>query len=335
MKLLTKWVILPLILAMLVPWGVTALATYNGGQVIIDHPVPDDVFASGGTVDINAPVHSLIAAGGMININAPVAGDVIAAGGTINVNSDIGGKLVAAGGNININSLIGTNAVVTGGQVNIGKSATIERDALVSGGQVINAGQVTGNLTVRAQSFDNQGTAGNLDIQLSEPRHEFSRIFGIFGIIFTIGMFILGLVLLTAAPKRFIAVEEELRKSAIVKTIVGFFAIIISLIVLVLVSITVVFLPLALLFWMIFFLALLLSTLFISLALGRVIARYVKWEARPWQMFVIGFIVLNLIFRIPVVGIIILVISVSLGFAAFFWTLHQHWDEIRGEKGEG
>jgi hypothetical protein len=335
MNSLMRWIFLPLILFMLVPTGVSALAMYSGGQVVIDHPVPDDVFASGGTMDINAPVGSLIAAGGAININAPVAGDVIAAGGTINVNSDIGGKLVAAGGNINMNSRIGTNVVVTGGQVNIGKIAIIERDALVSGGHVLNAGQVIGNLTVRAQSFDNQGTAGNLDVQLTEPHHGFSRIFAIFGIIFTIGMFILGLVLLSVAPKRFLAIEEELRRSAIIKTIVGFFAIIISLIVLILISITVVLLPLAIVFWMAFFLALLFSTLFVSLALGRIIARYVKREAPPWQLFVAGFIILNLIFRIPVVGGIILVISVSLGFAAFFWTIHHHWDEIRGEKGEG
>jgi hypothetical protein len=331
MNMLTKLVTILLTLVILFPIGASALATYNGGQVIIDKPVPDDVFVSGGTLDVNAPVNSLIAAGGMININAPVAGDVIAAGATINVNSDIGGKLVAAGGAVNVNSRVGTNAIITGGQVNIGKNAVIERDALVSGGQVVNAGQVIGNLTIRAQSFDNQGTSGNLDVQLSETRQEFLRIFNIFGIIFTIGMFILGLILLTVTPKRFLMVEEELRRSAVVKTIVGFFAIIVSLIILVLISITVVLLPLALVFWMIFFLALLLSTLFVSFALGRIIARYINWDARPWQMFVAGFIILNLIFRIPVIGIIILVISVSLGFAAFFWTLYQHGDEIRGE----
>jgi hypothetical protein len=331
MNILSKLVTILLILGLLFPIGVSALATYNGGQVIIDKPIPDDVFASGGTLDVSAPINSLIAAGGVININAPVAGDVIVAGGTINVNGDIGGKLVAAGGTINVNSGIGTNAVITGGQVNIGKNALIERDALVSGGQVVNAGQVIGNLTIRAQSFDNPGTAGNLDVQLSDPRHEFSRIFSIFGIIFTIGMFILGLLLITITPKRFLVVEEELRRSAIVKTIVGFFAIIVSLIVLVLLSITVVLLPLALVFWMVFFLAVLLSTLFVSFALGRIIARYGKWDARPWQIFVTGFIILNLVFRIPVVGIIILIISVSLGFAAFFWTLSRHWDKIRGE----
>jgi hypothetical protein len=327
-----RFVILALFFGILVPCGVSALATYNGGQVVIEQAVHDDVFASGGTVEIRAPVDSLTAAGGMITIDAPVTGDVVVAGGTVQVNEDVGGKIIVAGGNVNVNSGIGTNAVITGGQVTIGKEATIGRDALVSGGQVVNAGRVNGNLTVRAQSFENQGTAGNLDVQLSEPRHEFNRIFTIFGIIFTIGMFILGLVLLVAAPKRFLAVEEEVRRSALLKTVVGFFAIIIALVVLIILSITVVLLPLALVFWMVFFLALLFSTLFVSLALGRLIARFLKWEAKPWQMFTAGFVVLNLIFRIPVAGIVMMIISVSLGFAAVFWTLHRHWDEIRGGK---
>jgi hypothetical protein len=334
MKSISRFAIIFLILSILVPLGVTALVTYNGGQIIIDTPVPDDVFASGGTLDINAPVESLIAAGGVVNINAPVAGDVVAAGGTINANDEIGGKIVAAGGNINLNSRIGTNAVIGGGQVHIGQGAVIERDALVSGGQVVNAGQILGNLTVRARSFDNRGTAGGLDVVLTGLHDEFSRIFEILGIIFTIGMFILGLVLLTAAPKRFITVEEEVRRSAILKTVVGFFAIIVSFIVLILISVTVILLPLAIPFWMAFFLGLLFSTLFVSLSVGHIIARYIKWEAKLWQMFVIGFIVLNLVFRIPVVGPIILIISVSLGFAAFFWALHNHWGEIKGETTE-
>ena len=324
--------LLALMLVMLIPAGVSALATYNGGQVIIGQPVPDDVFASGGMIDMNAPVDSLIAAGGTININAPVKGDVIAAGGTINVNGDIGGKLVAAGGTINVNSNVGTNAVLAGGSVNIGEGTTIGRDAMISGGQVSNAGNIAGNLSVRARTFENTGKAGQLNVDLSEPRDEFSRIFSIFGIIFTIGMFILGLLLLHFAPGHFMAVGEEVRKSAIVKTIAGFFAIIIALVVLVLISITIVLLPVALLLWMAFFAGLLLSTLFVSLALGRFLAVKAKWEAPPWQMFLVGFVILNLASRIPVAGIIVLVISVSLGFAAFFSALYQNRSRILGES---
>jgi hypothetical protein len=327
-----RGILFTLILVMLLPAVVSGLATYNGGQVVIGQPVPDDVFASGGMIEVNAPVDSLIAAGGTININAPVKGDVIAAGGTININGDIGGKLVAAGGTINVNNGIGTNAVLAGGSVNIGQGATIGRDALISGGRVSNAGTIAGNLTVRARTFENTGTAGHLNVELSKPREEFSRIFSIFGIIFTIGMFILGLILLHFAPGHFMAVEEEVRKSAILKTVGGFFAIIVSLVVLILISVTIVLLPIALLLWMAFFAGLLLSTLFVSLALGRILALKVKWEAPPWQMFLLGFVILNIASRIPVAGIIVLGISASLGFAAFFLTLYRNRDKILGES---
>jgi hypothetical protein len=260
---------------------------------------------------------------------------VIAAGGTINVNGDIGGKLVAAGGTINVNNRVGTNAVLAGGNVHIGPGATIGRDAMISGGRVSNAGAIAGNLTVRARTFENTGTAGHLNVELSEPREEFSRIFSIFGIIFTIGMFFLGLILLHFAPGHFLAVEEEVRKSPLVKTVGGFFGIIVSVVVLVLISITVVLLPVALLLWMAFFAGLLLSTLFVSLALGRFLVLKGKWEAPPWQMFLLGFVILNVASRIPVAGIIVLVLSVSLGFAAFFSTLYQNRNKILGKGPEG
>ncbi|MDD1673277.1 MAG: carbohydrate-binding domain-containing protein [Methanomicrobiales archaeon] len=326
-------IIYVLILFLLLPAGVSALVTYNGGQVTIDTPVADDVFASGGTVDINAPISSLIAAGGTININAPVQGDVIVAGGQVNANSNISGKLVAAGGNVVLSGDVGTNVVITGGTVEIRQEATIDRDALLSGGTVTNAGTVKGNLTVRAQTFTNTGTAGHLDVQMSESQREFSRIFSIFGAIFTIGMFILGLILIKLVPRGFLVVEGEVRQSAILKTIAGFFAIIISFFILVLLSISLVLLPFALICWMIFFIALILSTLFVALALGRLIARWTKWEtANVWMMFLLGFIVLNLLFLIPVAGSIILVISVSLGFASFFHAMYVNWKVLTGES---
>jgi hypothetical protein len=338
-----------LILVMLIPAVVSGLATYNGGQVVIGLPVPDDVFASGGTVDVNAPVEGLIAAGGTININAPIQGNVIAvggtinvnapvegdvnaAGGTININGDIGGKLVAAGGTINVNNGIATNAVLAGGSVTTGQDAAIGRDAMIFGGQVSNAGNIEGNLTVRARTFENTGTAGHVAVELSEPRAGFSRIFSIFGILFTIGMLILGLILLHVAPGHFMAVEEEVRKSVLVKTVGGFFAIIVALVVLVLISVTLILLPVALLLWMAFFAGLLLSTLFVSLALGRFLVLKAKWEAPSWQMFLLGFVILNIASRIPVAGIIVLGISVSLGFAAFLSTLYRKRHRILGNS---
>lgn len=324
-----KWLILAIILAVLLPSGVSGLATYGGGDVVIDTPVQDDVFASGGTVTVDAPVSSLTVAGGTININAPVSGDVFAAGGTVNVNSDIGGKIVVAGGVVNIDQEIGTNAIVTGGTVTIGKDARISRDALISGGTVTNAGEVRGNLTVRAQSFSNPGSAGNLNVELT-PSGESHLLGAVIGILYTIGMFILGLLLLRIAPVHFLSVEGEVRTHSLLRTVIGFVSIIVSFIILFLASITIILLPIALVLWMVFFIALILATLFVSLAFGRIVFRFVRREGRPWHMFVVGFIILNLIYLIPVAGFIALVIVESLGFGAILFTIRKDWDRIRG-----
>jgi len=316
------WFILILLLA--VPASVQALATFSGGQVTITTPVDDDVFASGGMVDINAPVASLIVAGGTVNVNAPVRGDVIAAGGTVNVNSDVGGKLVAAGGAIDVKGNIGTNAVLTGGTVKILSSSTISRDALISGGQVSNAGHVTGNLSVNARTFENSGSAGHVDVQLENEVPGLSAVFALLGLLFIIGMFILGIVILKVAPEKFLTVEREVRKSPLIRTIVGFVAIIVTVIIIVLLGITVILLPIALLAGMIFLIALLLSTLFVSSSLGRLIAGYMKWSGPEWQLFLLGFVILYLLFLIPIIGTIIFVISVSLGFGAFLYAMREH-----------
>jgi hypothetical protein len=224
-----------------------------------------------------------------------------------------------------INANIGTNAVITGGTVEIRQGVIVERDALLSGGMVTNAGTIRGNLTVRAQTFTNTGTAGHLDVRLSEPRGEFSRIFSVFGILFVIGLFILGLILLRILPGGFLIVEQEVRTSPVVKTVAGFVGIFISFLLLVLISITVILLPLALILWMIFFIALILSTVFVAHALGRLITGWIKWETnREWHRFLVGFIVLNLLFLIPVIGSILLIISVSLGFASFLYAIYRH-----------
>lgn len=322
-----------LVAVLLIPTGVSALALYSGDQVVIDQPVFDDVFAAGGTVDVNAPVSSLVAVGGSVFINAPVSGDVIVTGGDVHINDAVGGKVVAFAGVITINGSVGTNVVASGGSVILGEGAVIARDAMLSGGAVTNAGHVTGNLTVSADTFENTGTAGYLDLQMEEPGQGLSTIFGaVFDILLFIGMFVLGLLFLVIAPKRFLVVEKNVRRSAIITTIVGFVAIIFSAVVLIIFSVSVILLPVALVGGMLILIALLFSTLFVSASLGHIIAKYLKWEAKEWQMFVVGFVILNLLYMIPIAGFIILIIATSLGLGAVLFTVYQNLDAIRGES---
>ncbi len=324
-------VILILLALLLIPAGAQALVMYSGGTVSINDPTDDDVFASGGTVDVNAPVGSLMVAGGTVTINAPVTGDVIAAGGTITTNADIGGKLVVAGGTVDVGHDVG-NLVATGGTVTIDPTATVLRDALVSGNTVVNAGHVLGNLTVQSQTFDNTGTAGHVNYELQRPGEALRGVLSVFSVLFTIGLFILGLLLLYFLPKRFLAVEQQVRTQPVIRFVVGIVGIIGILIFSLLMMITLVLMPIGILSGLLVLIGLLTSTLFVSSSLGRVIAVKAGWQWKEWQIFTLGFVVLNIVYRIPIAGGIVLLVAASLGFGALIYWVHDNWQMIRGEE---
>ena len=75
---LKRLLIISLMLFLLLP-HVQALEMLSGENVSVDSAIDDDVFAAGGTVNINAPVTSVVIAGGDVNINAPVTSVVIGA----------------------------------------------------------------------------------------------------------------------------------------------------------------------------------------------------------------------------------------------------------------
>jgi len=326
-----KFLIVVLLALLAVPVSVSALVTYSGNQVNILDPVPDDVFATGGMIEVNAPVRSVTAAGGSITINAPVSGDVIAAGGTVTINGDVGGKVVAVGGTIDIAGNVTTNALLQGGTVTIRKSATIGKDAMISGGTVRNAGTVVGNLTVRSQSAENTGSAGTYEVKPDQGMGASALwVLSALAILLCLGWFIVGLLLIRVMPARFLQVESEVHTSAILKFVVGFAAIIIAVIAFVLLAITIILLPLALVLGGLALIGLLLANLFVASGLGRVISGYLKWNGKEWQLYTVGFLVLTVLFLIPVINIFAFVISTSLGFGAILFAVRNNWAAVTG-----
>lgn len=315
-----KHLVLIILGLLLIPAGAQALTFLGGDQQVIETPIPDDVVASGGAVTVNAPVDSLTVAGGMVTVDAPVRGDVIAAGGTLIVNGDVGGKVLAAGGEIELNGNA-TNALVTGGTVRIGEDAVIERDAFISAGDVTNAGSVLGNLTVSAGTFSNIGTAGNVTFE--EQQDPGPAVPGIFSVLIAIGFLILGVLLIKGFPDLFLAVIRQVERSPVILTIIGFVAIIVSAIVLFIVAITIIGLPLALVGGLLFIVALMLSSLFVAYALGDAILSRTRWRpGRAW-VFVLGFVILQILIFIPFLGAIVQVIAVSLGYGGILYALRS------------
>lgn len=325
-----RLLLVALLLVLLLP-HVQALQMLSGDQISIDSPIDDDVFAAGDTITINAPVAGLVIAGGDIVINAPVNGDVFVAGGQIAVNSDVDGKIVAAGGEIDLKGAA-TNAVIAGGEVNLHPTVVISRDAVISGGTVSNAGTIVGNLTVRAESFQNTGSAGFVDFKRAEGLREFEsrlrQLSIIVHILMAVGFFILGIILLKLFPTQFFRVEEEVRESPLRNTAVGFVLIITSVILIFLLAITIVGLPVALIMGMLFIIALMLSYLFVSFAVGRKIVDALKVKTNDILIFILGFIILSLLFQLPYAGGFISIVAVSLGFGALVYAVRNNWQSL-------
>jgi len=303
------------------------LRTYSGDSVLIDTPVDDDIFAAGSVMNINAPVKSITAVGGTININEPVKGDVFVAGGQIHVNSDVGGKLVVAGGNVLIGGNVGTNLVAAGAQVDILPGKIINQDALIAGKRVTNAGKINGSLTVSSNLFSNTGSARKVVYKKvedrKEERNENREMFNAFGLLTMLGYFVLGLILVRYLPGLFIAVDREVRDSPVLKMLIGFVLIIASFIAILLVALTIVGLPIALISALLFAAALMLTGIFMSYSLGKWIGERLKLKYGVLALFVVGFVVLNILFMLPFVGGLISTVSMSLGFAAFLYAARR------------
>lgn len=322
-----RLIVFVLIALCLLPAVSDAFVFISDDQAVIAAPIDDDVIASGGTVLVNAPVRSLTATGGSIIVNAPVAGDVIAAGGTITVGADVDGKVLAAGGSIGINGTV-DNVFLTGGTVVLGSSATVLRDAVISAGSVTNAGTVVRNLSVSAGTFENPGTAGAITY---EQQQDTSGGSGLLSLLITAGFLFLGVILIQIFPGEFAHVVREVVTNPVIKTAVGFFGVIISTLILLVIAITVIGLPIAAVLGMFFLVAVLLSSLFVAFALGDVVVSRLRWKTGVTAIFVLGFVLLQIFYFIPVLGLLVQVGAISLGYGAFLYALRDAWRVYSGE----
>jgi len=329
--------LLLLFLALLVP-GTQAIRMIGGDDpVVVSVPIDDDVIAAGGTLRVEAPVDSLIAVGGDIQVNAPVRGDVVAAGGTVRVNGSVGGKVVIAGGEVTLNGPIERSAVVAGGEVVFGPNTTIGRDAHVMGGSFTHDGRVNGTLQVSSETFVNRGSANVTRYEETGGRPErpdplgglLSGIAAVLSFLITLGYLVLGLVLLTVFPSAALSLESRVREQPIPALVVGIASILAVVIIGVLLLITIIGIPIAVLLLLGVLAGLMVAGLVVALSVGRLIARVVPLGENPFVLFVVGFIGLNLLYLVPILGGLARLVVVCTGFGVLVMTALDQVSSIR------
>jgi hypothetical protein len=322
-------IVILILILLILPFAAQGLVIRSGDMVVVSEPVDDDLFCTGGQVTVEAPVNSLIATAGTVTVNGAVRGDILAAGGTVVVNGPVGGKVVAAGGTVDIRGTVGSNVVLAGGSVTLGPNAVVGKDALIAGGTVHHAGTVMGNLTVRGEQFTNTGTAGRVEY---EPQRslDFAPLFAVLTFLVTIGWFLLGLMLVLVMPHRFTLLADETRSSTLLKTVLGFGTLVLGSIAVIFLLITLVGIPFALLGGALLLLLSLLSGVVVAYGLGRWIFSHMERTARPWVQYFLGFIVLAILFWIPILNLLVALLTVSLGSGTILSHLRNHWALITG-----
>jgi cytoskeletal protein CcmA (bactofilin family) len=297
---MTALVLVPLVM----PESSFALQVISGNQISIQEPIQDEVIIFGETVYIDAPVRGAIVFANMIYVNAPIEGDLFTAGGQVTVNANISGKIVAAG---NMVDLMGksTNAILAASNIHFHPTAEVINDAYVAGGIVNNEGNISGKLVAMTDNLQNNGTIGNLEITSQDSMMpDMEGWLSLFGILFVIGFGILGIILVKLLSNQFDSVRLVMKKSVIKNTVVGFLLIILFVVVIVLSAITVTGMPVSAFGLLVLLIGLILSSLMVSFALGKkileLLGRKSSRDVSNISSFLIGFVILNLLYIVPI-----------------------------------
>lgn len=137
-----------------VPHGGAPAAVQNvylvGGTVNVPGPVAGDAVTVGGTIIISGKVDRDIAAfGGNISIIGGSAEDVRAAGGNVTVGGKVNGEIMAAGGQVTVttDAIVAKDSYLAGGTLVF--AGTEKGNLTLAGGRIRIDGTVNGDLTIK------------------------------------------------------------------------------------------------------------------------------------------------------------------------------------------
>jgi cytoskeletal protein CcmA (bactofilin family) len=154
--------------------------TRAGDTVVVSRAVPEDFYAVGGRLQIDAAVAGdAVLAAGTIDIEGDIEGDVSAAGGQIAISGGVGDDLRVAGGEVGLRGFVTDHAAIVGGAVRIEEGSAIAGRTWIAAGTLHMAGQIGADLRVYARTAVISGQIrGNLEITAPEIRIDPGAVIG-------------------------------------------------------------------------------------------------------------------------------------------------------------
>jgi len=323
----------------------------------------DDVLASGSAPSLHdsIPGDAMLAGGGIV-FTGSTGGDYVGAGGQQDIKGRVHGSMRAAGGHLQVNASVDRNATIGGGDVILDSGAVIGRNAYLIGGTIKVSGAVKGGLLATGGSVELDGPigqdvevasgslrigphariTGNLRYRVSgdvkiDPAAQItgkvtalpaSKRPGVFGVLWTFGGLLAGVVIVLMIPRFIAEATDELQVHPVRSVVVGFVGAIAAAIAIIIAAVTVIGLPLALVAVTVLIFLGSMSAMPAAVWIGEKIlhGRTLLGRQSTLVNFFLGGLVLMILGIIPVVGGIVTLIATCIGFGAVLmaaWSVHN------------
>lgn len=292
----------------------------TGGDVYIEGTVDGDLTTTGGSVTVTGNITGdLSVTAGSAIIAGDIEGDLRTVGGDVHIRegATVGGTTEATGGTITVDGVLADDTQLSGDSVTVGPTATIDGDLAYSAETVdiSDDAEITGELTERD---DLDGTSLS-DVPL--PDIPDMAVTPLVGLYLFLANFVLGAVLLVAAPRFSDYVSEQGVEHPIVSSGVGVATLLGMPFLLGVLFLSIVGIPLA------FFAS--YSFIFV-VWVGLVYGAFVvgTWGlslfdiSHQWGALALGLAIVSLANALPYVGFSLVIIAL-LGMGAFARALYK------------
>lgn len=320
-----------------------------GGGVDVGADVSGDLIAGGGLVTISHRVQGdLIVGAGSVVVGGLVEKGVRAAGGAVTITGRVGRNVNIAGGSITLapEAVVGGSAQLAGGEVRV--AGVIGRKLRVAGAMVVLAGEVAGNVEVVAQEIEVLSTArirgklvywsprparidpqatisGRVTHNLPELPSRIARtgtaLVTVSRTSFMAGLTVIAVALFLAFPRFTVLASRTIGSDPLKSLGIGLLLFAAIPVLAILSMITILGIPLGLLIFLGFSIALLLGFVLVAFYVGDVGAQAFMGRRSRQGVVRVAFLILALGIlllarQIPVIGAVLIVVTVILGLGA-------------------
>jgi len=322
-----------------------------GNIVTIAGPVAGDVIAVGNIVRVTGPVGgSVRVAGSTVQIDGEVDRNVWAVGSSVTLSSDskVGWDVYSAGATIEVKSPVGGNVWAAGASIVLGNTVGKDVKAAIDteGKMVLYPGaKVAGDLVYKAGSEEQLELKEGAEVagEISKKaivipdRSDWEKVFGVTAIFFKIisffSLLVIGLVLVTLAPKIIVQAKDEMVKRPAQSLGWGFVFLVVVPVAVVLLMITIIGIPLALIIVPFYIIALYLSKVLVGFTIGLLIldnlTKDKKYKGSLVRPLALGLLILLIIVSIPYIGWLIKLLLVLWALGAAITVKREVLKEFR------